>query len=48
MNIRQQTLDNAVRNIGRLKAAIERTKATDADRLRNEYNRLVSGLQVLP
>ena len=46
MNLRQQTLDAASRNIGRLKAAIERVKATDADRLRDEYNRLVSGLQV--
>ena len=46
VNLRQQTLDAASRNIGRLKAAIERVKATDADRLRDEYNRLVSGLQV--
>ena len=48
VNLRQQTLDAASRNIGRLRAAIERVKATDADRLRNEYNRLVSGLQVHP
>ena len=45
MNIRQQTLDAASRNIGRLRAAIDRVKATDANRLRDEYNRLVSGLQ---
>ena len=45
MNIRQQTLDAATRNIGRLRSAIDRVKATDANRLRDEYNRLVSGLQ---
>lgn len=45
MNLRQQTLDAAGRNIGRLRAAIERVKSTDAARLRNEYTRLVSGLQ---
>lgn len=45
VNLRQNTLDAASRNIGRLRSAIERVKATDADRLRNEYSRLVSGLQ---
>lgn len=45
VNLRQQTLDAAGRNIGRLRAAIERVKSTDAARLRNEYTRLVSGLQ---
>ena len=45
VNLRQQTLDAAGRNIGRLRTAIERVKATDADRLRSEYGRLVSGLQ---
>lgn len=45
VNLRQQTLDAAGRNIGRLRAAIERVKATDADRLRQEYSRLVTGLQ---
>lgn len=44
VNIRQQTLDAASRNLGRLSAAIERSKATDAQRLREEYQRLVSGL----
>ncbi len=45
MNLRQQTLDAAGGNITRLSAAIERSKATDAARLHNEYQRLVSGMQ---
>ena len=45
MNLRQQTLDNAGRNITRLKTAIERAKSTDAQRLKDEYQRLVRGLQ---
>ena len=45
MNLRQQTLDGASRNISSLSAAIERSKATDAGRLRDEYQRLVSGMQ---
>ena len=44
MHIRQQTLDGASRNITSLKREIERVKATDADRLRREYSRLVQGL----
>jgi len=44
VNLRTQTLDGAVRNIGRLKAQLERVKEVDRDRLRNEYNQLVSGL----
>jgi len=45
VNLRQQTLDAAGGNITRLNAAIERSKATDAARLHNEYQRLVSGMQ---
>ena len=41
MNLRQQTLDAASRNIQTLKREIERTKQTDAGRLRAEYQRLV-------
>lgn len=44
MNLRQQTLDAAGRNLGRLDSAIQRSKATDARRLQDEYSRLVSGL----
>lgn len=35
INLRQATLEGAQRNITRLQHAVERTKATDADRLRN-------------
>ncbi len=42
VTLRQQTLDSASRNIGRLNSAIEHSKATDAQRLRDEYQRLVS------
>lgn len=41
VNLRQQTLDAASRNIQTLKREIERTKQTDAGRLRAEYQRLV-------
>lgn len=44
VNIRQQTLDNAGRNLASLRRQIERVKETDAERLREEYRRLVSGL----
>eukprot|EP00899_Mesostigma_viride_P004876 jgi/Mesvir1/1438/Mv14431-RA.2 len=44
VNIRQQTLDGATRNLSRLSTHIERSKATDAERLKQEYNRLVQGL----
>ncbi|QDZ25410.1 DNA repair helicase Rad3 [Chloropicon primus] len=44
VNLRQQTLDNATRSIARLKNKIEEAKATDAQRLSDEYNRLVRGL----
>ncbi|KAI3435700.1 hypothetical protein D9Q98_001758 [Chlorella vulgaris] len=45
VNIRSQTLDAATRNIGSLKREIERVKRTDEGRLRQEYQRLVQGLQ---
>ena len=41
VNLRQHTLDGALRNVGRLKSAIETVKRTDANRLRQEYDRLV-------
>mmetsp|Transcript_4027 Transcript_4027/g.16062 ORF Transcript_4027/g.16062 Transcript_4027/m.16062 type:complete len:772 (+) Transcript_4027:286-2601(+) len=44
VNIRQQTLDAAGRNITSLSGKIERAKQTDARRLREEYARLVDGL----
>ena len=44
VNLRQQTLENATRSITRLKNKIEDAKATDAQRLSDEYNRLVRGL----
>ena len=44
VNLRQQTLDAAGRNIASLSNKIERAKQTDARRLREEYERLVNGL----
>lgn len=44
VNLRQQTLDAAGRNITVLSGKIERAKQTDARRLREEYERLVNGL----
>ncbi|KAL6748525.1 hypothetical protein V8C86DRAFT_1139607 [Haematococcus lacustris] len=44
VNLRQQTLEAASRNLGRLDACIRQVKETDAGRLRDEYNRLVQGL----
>jgi len=44
VNLRQQTLDAAGRNITMLSNKIERAKQTDARRLREEYARLVNGL----
>ncbi len=41
VNLRQHTLDGALRNVSRLKSAIETVKRTDANRLRQEYDRLV-------
>lgn len=47
MTLRKQTLDGAMRNVGKLKAAVDKCKETDAQRLTNEYKRLVGGLQVI-
>ena len=46
VTLRKQTLDGAMRNVGKLKAAVDKCKETDAQRLTNEYQRLVGGLQV--
>ena len=48
MTLRQRTLDSAMRNVGKLKAAVDKCKATDASRLRAEYDRLIGGLQARP
>ncbi|KAH0663986.1 hypothetical protein KY284_028917 [Solanum tuberosum] len=49
VSVRKQTLEGATRNLSRMSNEIERLKATDAGRLRVEYNRLVEGLaQRLP
>ncbi|CAI5508666.1 unnamed protein product [Closterium sp. Naga37s-1] len=44
VNVRQQTIDGAHRNLARLNTTIERFKATGAERLKEEYRRLVDGL----
>nr|XP_029118754.1 general transcription and DNA repair factor IIH helicase subunit XPD isoform X2 [Elaeis guineensis] len=44
VSVRRQTLDGATRNLHRMAQEIDRFKATDASRLRAEYNRLVEGL----
>ncbi|CAB4291710.1 unnamed protein product [Prunus armeniaca] len=44
VSVRRQTLEGARRNLSKMQHEIERFKATDADRLRKEYNRLVEGL----
>ncbi|KAJ1688577.1 hypothetical protein LUZ63_019967 [Rhynchospora breviuscula] len=44
VSIRKQTLEGATRNLTQMSHEIERLKATDAGRLRAEYNRLVEGL----
>ncbi|KAH8515516.1 hypothetical protein H0E87_004112 [Populus deltoides] len=44
VSVRRQTLDGASRNISRIEQEINRFKATDANRLREEYKRLVNGL----
>tara|TARA_B110000977_G_scaffold191665_1_gene264113 strand:- start:841 stop:3186 length:2346 start_codon:yes stop_codon:yes gene_type:complete len=44
VNLRQQTLEAAGRNITSLSGKIERAKQHDAGRLREEYARLVNGL----
>ncbi|KAL6217389.1 hypothetical protein ACLB2K_010606 [Fragaria x ananassa] len=44
VSVRRQTLEGARRNLSKMQQEIERFKATDAGRLRQEYNRLVEGL----
>ena len=44
VNLRQQTLENAGRNLASLRRRIDRMKETDAERLREEYRRLVVGI----
>ncbi|XP_022727975.1 DNA repair helicase XPD isoform X2 [Durio zibethinus] len=44
VSVRRQTLEGATRNLNRISHEIDRFKATDASRLRAEYNRLVEGL----
>ncbi|KAI3840738.1 hypothetical protein MKX03_026633 [Papaver bracteatum] len=44
VSVRQQTLEGATRNLSKMSHEIDRFKATDANRLRAEYNRLVEGL----
>ncbi|KAK9916757.1 hypothetical protein WJX75_006598 [Coccomyxa subellipsoidea] len=45
VTLRRQTLDSAMRNVGKLKAAVDKCKATDEQRLKAEYQRLIGGLQ---
>lgn len=44
VSVRKQTIEGATRNLDRISTEINRLKATDAGRLRAEYNRLVEGL----
>ncbi|KAK9281348.1 hypothetical protein L1049_004248 [Liquidambar formosana] len=44
VSVRRQTLEGATRNLNKMSQEINRFKATDAGRLRAEYNRLVEGL----
>ncbi|KAI3899905.1 hypothetical protein MKW92_041610 [Papaver armeniacum] len=44
VSVRQQTLEGATRNLSKMSHEIDRFKATDANRLHAEYNRLVEGL----
>ncbi|XP_058197860.1 general transcription and DNA repair factor IIH helicase subunit XPD [Rhododendron vialii] len=44
VSVRSQTLEGATRNLNKMSQEVERFKATDAGRLRAEYNRLVEGL----
>ncbi|KAK9988955.1 hypothetical protein SO802_029194 [Lithocarpus litseifolius] len=44
VSVRRQTLEGARRNLNKMRQEIEKFKATDAGRLRAEYNRLVEGL----
>ena len=44
INFRMPTLEACSRNLGRISAELNKMKSTDADRLRQEYERLVNGL----
>ncbi|CAJ1953104.1 unnamed protein product [Sphenostylis stenocarpa] len=44
VSVRRQTIEGARRNLTRMRQEIDKFKATDAGRLRAEYNRLVEGL----
>ncbi|CAM8998013.1 unnamed protein product [Rhodiola kirilowii] len=44
VSVRRQTLEGATRNLNKMTQEINRFKATDEGRLRQEYNRLVEGL----
>jgi hypothetical protein len=46
VTMRKHTLEAAARNVLKLRQAVDKCKATDANRLTTEYNRLVAGLQV--
>ena len=43
--LRPSTLEAAARNVGKLRSAVDNAKAHDAARLRDEYERLLSGLR---
>ena len=45
VDLRQRTLDGALRNCTSLSAAVDRAKVHDAARLRSEYERLLGGLR---
>ena len=45
INFRTQTLEACSRNLTRVSSELDRMKQTDAKRLRDEYERLVHGLQ---
>ncbi|KAK9840775.1 hypothetical protein WJX81_004020 [Elliptochloris bilobata] len=45
VTMRKHTLEAAARNVLKLRAAVDKCKQTDANRLTTEYNRLVAGLQ---
>ncbi|WZZ77150.1 hypothetical protein YC2023_097722 [Brassica napus] len=44
VSVRRVTLEGANRNLNKIRQEIDRFKATDAGRLRAEYNRLIEGL----
>ena len=48
VTMRKHTLEAAARNVIKLRAAVDKCKSTDANRLMIEYTRLVAGLQVPP